>query len=172
MNKKAQSALEYLSTYAWALLALFAIIGAIIYFGFGDVQSKVPSECTFGTGFSCGSFYGIDNGSFAFELKNMQRTAVNITALTCTFSETDFYDFNLVNTTVPVGDSAVLFCNASKIGGLTGLDGKEKYSAKVYYRYDEAESLPKAVSGELIIGIADDSSVLQQYIDVAIPEYS
>jgi len=171
-DKKAQSALEYLTTYGWALLAILGIIGVLTYTGMGSVEDKIPTSCNFGTGFSCGAFYGITNGSFAFELKNMQRTAINITAVNCSFSDygSDSVKIPLVETTFNVGDSAIIYCNVSKLSHNISASGKEKYFAKVYYSYDEQSSLPKAITGELIVPISDDVSIINQYIAQAIPE--
>jgi len=174
--KKGQAALEFLSTYVWALFALLAVIGILVYSGITDVSNKIPESCTFNSKTSCGAFYGLKNGSFAFEITNLQRAAINITNVSCSYTE-DYgnYLINLKPTTVKVGDSAVIFCNASHTVPLNTLlpdvfSGKHKFQAKVYYRFDEVEALPKVMSGDLVIKVSDDNYILQQYIDKSIPE--
>lgn len=53
MFKKAQSALEFLTTYGWAFLVILIMIGALAYFGVLDPSRFLPDKCVFTTGFSC-----------------------------------------------------------------------------------------------------------------------
>lgn len=172
-TRKGQAALEFLTTYGWAILVLLAVLGVLIYSGMFDISNKIPESCNFNSGTSCDSFSGLKNGNFAFEITNMQRAAINITNVSCSYTS-DFgnYIINLTQTTVKVGDSAVIFCNASHAINTTPdvFSGKHKFQAKVYYHFDEIEALPKVMSGDLVIKVSDDSSLLQQYIDEAIPE--
>jgi hypothetical protein len=54
MFKKAQSALEFLTTYGWAFLVILIMIGALAYFGVLDPSRFLPDKCVATTGFSCG----------------------------------------------------------------------------------------------------------------------
>lgn len=51
-NFKLQSAVEYLTTYGWAILIL-AIILAIVYTGASDIGNPLPSACEANPGFLC-----------------------------------------------------------------------------------------------------------------------
>ena len=53
-NLKSQVAMEYLTTYAWGLLVILAIIGIIYYFGVWDFAS--PRHCILIQGLSCYDF--------------------------------------------------------------------------------------------------------------------
>lgn len=44
MKKKAQSALEFLTTYGWAFLVILIMIGALAYFGVLDPNRFLPEE--------------------------------------------------------------------------------------------------------------------------------
>ncbi len=46
MEKKAQAALEFMTTYGWTLLIIIAVVGIIAY-NFTDLHKTVPNECTF-----------------------------------------------------------------------------------------------------------------------------
>ncbi|MFW5746475.1 MAG: hypothetical protein ACOCWQ_02910 [Nanoarchaeota archaeon] len=53
-KKKAQSALEFLTTYGWAFLVILIMIGALSYFGVLDPSRFLPDKCVASTGFTCG----------------------------------------------------------------------------------------------------------------------
>jgi hypothetical protein len=51
--KKAQAALEFLTTYGWAFLVILVMIGALAYFGVLNPKNFLPSRCTFSPEVSC-----------------------------------------------------------------------------------------------------------------------
>jgi len=51
MNKKSQSAMEYLMTYGWAILVVLIALGALFYLGV--FSPKTPNICQFNVPFSC-----------------------------------------------------------------------------------------------------------------------
>ncbi len=166
-NGKAQVALEFLTTYGWALLAIIAVIGVLSYFGFSDINNKIPSTCNFGTGFSCDNYVGVADGSYAFELKNMQRTAINVTQLYCDFGDLN-HTFNGFSKVVGVGEKVIFYCNSSAAGVTDSFTGKNKFLAKVYYHLDEDGALPKVVSGDIIVPASSSETVIDSYVSSAI----
>jgi hypothetical protein len=52
-HKKAQSALEFLMTYGWAILVILAAVGALAYFGVLDPGRYVPDRCISSIGLTC-----------------------------------------------------------------------------------------------------------------------
>ncbi|HLP79058.1 MAG TPA: hypothetical protein VK158_00325 [Acidobacteriota bacterium] len=52
-TRKAQSALEFLTTYGWAFLVILIMIGALSYFGVLDPARFLPDKCVATTGFAC-----------------------------------------------------------------------------------------------------------------------
>lgn len=54
---KGQAAMEYLTTYAWALMALLIIMGGIAYFGFGSINDYIPQSCDFPEPLLCEDFF-------------------------------------------------------------------------------------------------------------------
>lgn len=53
---KAQAALEFLTTYAWAFLVILITIGALYYFGIFDFSKFLPQRCIFSSQFECADF--------------------------------------------------------------------------------------------------------------------
>jgi hypothetical protein len=58
-KNKAQAALEFLTTYGWAMLVLLVMIGALAYFGVLNVNDMTPEKCLFGAGIGCRDYAGI-----------------------------------------------------------------------------------------------------------------
>ena len=52
---KAQSAMEFLTTYGWAIIILVVVL-AFIVFLLSSLNSAVPNTCIFNSGFSCSDF--------------------------------------------------------------------------------------------------------------------
>ena len=63
MNKRAQSAMEYLMTYGWAILVVLIALGALFYLGV--FTPKVPNTCQADNPFTCigGDIQGVEVGN-------------------------------------------------------------------------------------------------------------
>ena len=55
-TKRAQAAIEFLTTYAWAFLVIMIAVGAIYYFGIFDFAKFAPQQCIFSSQFECVDF--------------------------------------------------------------------------------------------------------------------
>ena len=53
MLKKSQAALEFLTTYAWAILIIVIMMGSLAYFGVLSPSKLLPDRCNFGSEVSC-----------------------------------------------------------------------------------------------------------------------
>lgn len=62
-QSKAQAALEYLTTYGWAILGAIVAIGALTYFGFLNPTNLLPNKCDFGKQLECIDFMINTTGS-------------------------------------------------------------------------------------------------------------
>ncbi len=51
--KKTQAALEFLTTYAWALLGISILIGSLAYFGILTPSKLLPDRCNAGSEIGC-----------------------------------------------------------------------------------------------------------------------
>lgn len=66
-GRKGQQALEFLVTYAWALVVVIVVVGAFAYFGLLNPQKYLPARCDFGVQLVCADYLfesvgGMDNG--------------------------------------------------------------------------------------------------------------
>jgi hypothetical protein len=125
MNKKGQSALEFLMTYGWAILVVLAAIGALAYFGVLNPSNFLPDQCTASTGFGCVGKPVVTQNYSAFILTNGVGGAVTFSndSLTLTTSASSCSTGNVffcdratgstINSTTAVG--APVDCTASRI---------------------------------------------------------
>jgi hypothetical protein len=110
MNKKGQSALEFLMTYGWAILVVLAAIGALAYFGVLNPSNFLPDQCTSSTGFGCVGKPIVTADYAAFILTNGVGGAVTFSNDTLTLTSSA--------SSCTTGD--VFFCDRATGASLTG----------------------------------------------------
>lgn len=86
---KLQSAIEYLTTYGWAILIL-SIVGVAI-FAIISSSSNAVQECTLPAGFACPSFYISQNGLLYINLIQSTQNPIQVTAIGCTNPQSESY---------------------------------------------------------------------------------
>ena len=88
MLKKSQAALEFLTTYAWAILIIVIMMGSLAYFGVFSPSKLLPDRCNFGSEISCYKDRMVvksdDDDTLTMGLTNNFGTAVVITTATVT----------------------------------------------------------------------------------------
>jgi len=84
MNKKGQSAMEYLMTYGWAILVIIIVIAVLFYIGVLNPRNVTPTTCTFPPGVSCSSFKLTENGVLALTIGQATGHRINVTGIACT----------------------------------------------------------------------------------------
>ena len=83
MHKKSQIALEFLTTYVWALLVILITIGALYYFGIFDFSKFLPQSCVFPSQFECIDFSFVGD-EVRFRLVNNIGETINVIGLEVT----------------------------------------------------------------------------------------
>ena len=156
---KAQSALEFLTTYGWAFLILLVMIAALAYFGILNPSKVLPNACTFGSEFTCVDYQLVGGVSSTFRLKmksndaaiinitNISLSSEGATSFACTTPNPSGALGAFVNGTSPF-DVFFTGCNAAVAGFNSG--NKAKVFVKVRY-YDVTSGLNylKEVNGEV-----------------------
>ena len=56
LGVRGQAALEFLTTYGWAVLVLLVMVASLSNFGILSPDRFLPERCLVGGGFSCGGF--------------------------------------------------------------------------------------------------------------------
>ncbi|NQU79175.1 hypothetical protein HQ545_05395 [Candidatus Woesearchaeota archaeon] len=140
MSKKAQSAMEFLMTYGWAILVVLAAVAALAYFGVLSPTKFLPESCVIGStsGFSCLDFKVTSDAAFLLIMNSGGRNFVvhNITIDSCTSS---------FDRSMPNGDKQVF--------NITGCDfGNKGDSVKkdlIIDYSDQMSGFQKSVTGTI-----------------------
>lgn len=145
-QRKAQAALEFLTTYGWALLAIIVAIGALTYFGGNNVENSLPETCTFGGDFTCSTFAVAEDGRVGLTFQNNLDRRIIVTEIECIDPAGNKNNVDIYDTRVPPGTEIILYC-----GTATGtFSGRDKWQVKVYYSYDETGALSRTTTAELL----------------------
>lgn len=83
MGKKSQSALEFLTTYAWAFVVITVTISALYYFGIFDFSNYLPQRCIFPSQFKCLDF-SLKPAEVRIKLVNNLGEDIKVTSLQIT----------------------------------------------------------------------------------------
>jgi hypothetical protein len=88
MEVKAQSAIEYLMTYGWAILIMAVILSALFVLGVFNPGSFTGQECLMQAGFSCLNIYMYPNGLLNINLMQATQSPIKVTAIGCSTNAT------------------------------------------------------------------------------------
>ena len=80
-RKKAQAAIEFMTTYGWALMAILVAVGALSYFDFLNADRYKSIGCNTGTQIQCLEVQLRENGAFSINLRNNYPVDVRIQSI-------------------------------------------------------------------------------------------
>lgn len=80
---KAQSSIEYITTYGWVVLILAIILATLYALGLFTPSTFVSSVCILPSGFGCLGAYLTSAGNFIVNLQQSTTSPINVTALGC-----------------------------------------------------------------------------------------
>ena len=149
MPKKSQSALEFLTTYAWAFIVMSIALGALYSFGILDFGKYLPQKCIFPSQFKCLDF-SLDASEVKIKLVNNLGEDIKVTemqiandanTLACT---TPSVPFDWVHSK----DIDIAFSSCSGGGYISGSRVELKVSFK-YYAVNTPSKPVHAVSGKI-----------------------
>jgi hypothetical protein len=148
MKGRGQAALDYISTYGWALIALSAVIGALYLFVDFNPSNTIADTCSFGVG---DSFYCVDaqinrtTGVINMSLKNTLGSEINVSYVICTHKEVRVSDNNNLISIAP-SSSFYVYCNMTNTG--MTFDKKTKVDVTVVYTKKDS-AYPFSVEGSV-----------------------
>ena len=166
MQKRAQAALEFLTTYAWAFLVIIIMIGALAYFGVLSPSKLLPDRCTFGSEVGCSKdFLVVDNvatpaNTLTMRLENNVGASITITSATVTTDVTTAgtcvakINDNAISNTAWSSDETITFIVECTTG--TSLVPKEKIKFNIeinYFPTAAGLTYAKTVFGEVFTTI-------------------
>ncbi len=83
VTSRAQSAIEYLTTYGWAILIIAVVLAAMFALGLFSPSSYVNNECIFPAEFSCLNSQIYSNGTLTINVEQSTSSPINVTAIGC-----------------------------------------------------------------------------------------
>ena len=149
MHKKSQSAIEFLTTYAWAFIILSVAIGSLYSFGILDFSKYLPQKCVFPSQFKCIDF-SLDASEVKIKLVNNLGEDIKVTETQIANAE------NTLDCTPPSvpfdwthsKDIDIEFSSCSGGGYISGSRVDLKISFK-YYAVNTPSKPVHAVSGKV-----------------------
>ena len=77
-KKRGQAAIEFLTTYSWAILTILLMVGALTYFDLFNTQRFVSEECSTGNQLVCVEAALFENGDFRIRVLNNHPVEIRI----------------------------------------------------------------------------------------------
>ncbi|MBN2141760.1 hypothetical protein JW711_00370 [Candidatus Woesearchaeota archaeon] len=135
MDKRAQAALEFLTTYGWAILVILVMIGALVYFGLLNPTKALPNRCEATAGFACKDFQITEDG---FEIQIYNKLGETIKDVDFTdLPDSDEFISALVSGDcgvtgiVPADDLMIISCNHTDL--YEGLGASQGVKVKIAF---------------------------------------
>ena len=160
-RRKAQAALEFLTTYGWAFLVILIMISALAYFGILNPSKILPNRCNFGPEFECLDWQiSLTDTSLKLKMKNnagepivvssMNVSSQTTIALSCT-APTNIGASSTWGTS-EVRDFTLSSCNLGTVGFQKG--EKEKiFVGMRYYVVKSGSSYIHEINGEIFSSV-------------------
>ena len=164
---KLQSAIEYLTTYGWAILIIAVALAAL--FELGIFNRAPPTQCILEGGFGCSDYYLNTNGVLVFNLGQQTTNPINITGIACYENSTLLpgqkpYNPPSNQIFMPVGSSDTFYVQCYTTNTLTysGNIGSTFTGTLAIYYTDAITHYTELVKGSLIVPVSTNEQIVQQ----------
>jgi hypothetical protein len=152
-----QAALEYLTTYGWAILILAAVLVVVFSLRLFNVGNYVSTECAMGAGFSCSGATITESGVLSARISQSTSGPINITAVGCTENGTITNMQQVINPPsnqiyVPIGGTygVSVQCFTNQSVAFSGTPG-EVFSGTLILNYtDEITGIENVALGKIV----------------------
>ncbi len=155
---KVQSAIEYLTTYGWAIMIMAVVLSALYFLGLFNPGTFAGQECLLPAGFSCTNIYLFPNGLLNINLMQVTQSPINITGIGCSSNQSLIHmqTYSVSNQIyMPIGSNYTfsVFCYTSnsiytgKLGSL--------YNGYLIINYTSTTTgFPHMITGQLIARVS------------------
>ena len=137
--RNAQAALEYLSTYAFAFMAILVAVGALTYFGVFDTSALRSEDCSFPPGIVCEDFTlsdqrsGASDTELVLELRNSFGVNINVTDISTSNPVASFDDCRLdIGSIWEYEEIALIICD-----DVSDVTARDKYDVDVTINFTQ-----------------------------------
>jgi len=144
--KKAQSAMEYLMTYGWAILVILIAIGALFYLGVFD--PSVPNTCSMEPPFTCMGIKGLDglhngytgeDGTYVSSIIVFKVGVGSARSPEITSASVDGTPCDYITPTLNENQQTSVYCRINSANGLE-LNEDDKFTGNFELSYTESYS--------------------------------
>ena len=149
---KAQSAIEYLTTYGWAILVIAIVLAVLYELGLFSPSTYVHTSCVFEADFGCLGSTFTENGILTINVEQSTEGPINVTSIGCN-SEPSISHMVAFSTpyTIPIGGNQtfVVQCYMNNTTPYSGTIG-DLYTGYVEMNYTDIQSgFPHTLTGEI-----------------------
>ncbi|MCF7866759.1 hypothetical protein K9L67_04455 [Candidatus Woesearchaeota archaeon] len=143
-NKKAQAAIEFLTTYGWAFMVFVGVIGYISY-SFINPTTLIPDSCSFTEGLICRDMQ-ITTNEIKLSLESGEGGDIAVSKIICDYEGVEAE--NDVAVDILSGSAAELSCDFAD--GTFRSGEKVKFGVQIIYTAPSiGQQLPKLVGTQM-----------------------
>jgi hypothetical protein len=140
---KAQSAVEYLTTYSWAIITIAITLGALYALGLFNPGAFISNQCIFPANFGCINDFFYSNGIINLNIEQSTPTQINVTAIGCNTSGiasnmTLFQGANQIY--IPIGGNSTFATNCYANGSIFMTQPGTLYEGYVIMNYTNLQT--------------------------------
>lgn len=153
--RKAQAALEFLTTYGWAFLVILIMIGTLAYFGILNPSKILPNRCNIGPEFECVDYQISATGNtFKMRMKNNVGEPITVQSITLGSESSTQYTCSTPPSNPTAWKSGEIIdliwsgCNSAAAGVVVGEKGKILVKIR-YYSVSSGSNYAKEVNAEV-----------------------
>lgn len=146
MKRKGQAALDYLSTYGWALMAMGVALAALYVFLDYKPERLVPETCSLGDSFNCIDFMiNRTNSNMTLSIKNEVGLELEMDSLLCMYDGQEYRSAVPDSSLAKIVDPGEIFNLTCNMQGAP-LKSKSKVDVTIVY-YKKGMSYPSSTDG-------------------------
>ena len=148
----AQSPIEYIVTYSWAIAIIALALAALFTFGVLKPSSFVNNQCAFPAEFSCTNETLFTNGTFAFDFGQATESEISISSIGCNQHESTLTMNAITPHALQVGFSTPLSVACYSGSSLFTSAPGRIFSGDLVLNYTDVQSgITHTVTGKVIV---------------------
>lgn len=164
-KKRAQAAVELLTTYGWAIMGVVVVIGALSYFDVFDAKRFISERCDTGSQIQCLESYARSDGEFRLALRNNYLVGVVIEEIYVDGQPMSYFDdYYTGSMQIPLNSGNISQFGSADIGTMIKGD-KKTMDVVVVFRRDVPnvddcfEGICYNASGTITVKVQDASHI-------------
>ncbi|MCL5440970.1 MAG: hypothetical protein M1448_03790 [Candidatus Marsarchaeota archaeon] len=148
----AQSPIEYIVTYSWAIAIIALALAALFAFGVLKPSSFINNQCAFPAEFSCTNETLFTNGTLAFDFGQATESQISLTAMGCNQYESSLVMNAITPLNLQVGFSTPISMPCYSGSSLFTSQPGKTFSGDIVVNYTDVQSgVEHTVTGSVIL---------------------